>query len=62
VLEGETGYVVDGRSVEQVAGRVSRLLLDRDLAEQMGRRGRAWVAASWRWDGFADRLNGLLTS
>lgn len=60
VLEGENGYVVDGRSIEQVADRCSELLLDPALRERFGRRGRAWVAERWRWDDLATRLQQLL--
>ena len=60
VLDGETGYVVDGRSVAEVADRLVGLLLDRELARRMGERGRAWVQRSWRWDTAADRLRALL--
>ncbi|HET8614052.1 MAG TPA: glycosyltransferase family 4 protein [Actinomycetales bacterium] len=60
VLEGENGYVVDGRSVEQVAERCAELLLDRGLAERFGARGRAWVAERWRWDDLALRLRRIL--
>lgn len=61
VREGETGYVVDGRAVPAVADRVSRLLLDRDLAKRMGAAGRAWIEASWGWQGQADRMAALLS-
>ncbi len=50
VRDGETGYVVDGRSVAAVADRLVRLLGDARLAEGMGRRGRAWVREEWDWD------------
>jgi phosphatidylinositol alpha-1,6-mannosyltransferase len=50
VLPGETGYVVNGRSVAEVADRVGELLADPDRAAAMGRRGRAWVEAEWHWD------------
>lgn len=60
VLHGENGYVVSGRSVEQVADRVASLLEDRDLAQRFGARGRRWVAQQWRWDDLADRLERLL--
>ncbi len=60
VLEGENGFVVDGRSVEQVADRVATLLEDDALADRMGERGRAWVAESWLWDRQARRLQDLL--
>ena len=60
VLDGETGYVVPGRSVQAVADRVGRLLADRDAARAMGEKGRAWVEREWRWDALAARLGGFL--
>jgi phosphatidyl-myo-inositol dimannoside synthase len=60
VLDGETGYVVPGRSVGAVADRVARLLADRDAARAMGEKGRAWVERDWRWDALAARLGGFL--
>jgi phosphatidylinositol alpha-1,6-mannosyltransferase len=60
VLEGENGFVVDGRDVTQVAARCSQLLLDRDLAAAFGARGRQWVAERWRWDDLALRLDAIL--
>jgi phosphatidylinositol alpha-1,6-mannosyltransferase len=62
VLDGETGYVVNGRSEDQIAERISELLLDPDKAAEFGRRGRAWVEQAWRWDVIADRLSELLAS
>jgi phosphatidylinositol alpha-1,6-mannosyltransferase len=61
VRDGETGYVVDGRSPEAVGARVSELLLDRELAARMGAAGRSWVEDSWRWDVLAGELSGLLS-
>lgn len=60
VQDGTTGYVVDGRSREQIADRVSTLLLDKDLAAQMGEWGRRWVEQRWRWDDLAQQLQALL--
>lgn len=60
VREGETGYVVDGRDVVEVADRVARLLADRELARRMGAAGRAWVEAEWRWDDLAASMTKLL--
>jgi phosphatidylinositol alpha-1,6-mannosyltransferase len=60
VQDGVTGYVVDGRSVEEIADRVSTLLLDRQRATQMGEWGRRWVEQRWRWDDLADQLAALL--
>lgn len=60
VLDGETGYVVDGRSVQAVADAAARLLLDPPRASAMGAAGRAWVEREWRWDRLAERLRRLL--
>lgn len=60
VLDGENGYVVDGRDVSAVADRVARLLADRELSRRFGERGRAWVAERWRWDDLALRLQAIL--
>ncbi len=60
VLDGETGHVVDGRSVAEVAAAVAGLLADPDRARAMGAAGRAWVEREWRWDVLAGRLRTLL--
>jgi phosphatidylinositol alpha-1,6-mannosyltransferase len=60
VLEGETGYVVPGDSVEQCAARCVELLTDPVKAKAMGERGRAWVEETWQWDSIARILERLL--
>lgn len=61
VQDGTTGFVVDGRSVAQIADAVSRILLDPYLAAAMGAAGRHWVTDCWRWDAHAARLGKLLS-
>ncbi|MFE7412229.1 glycosyltransferase family 4 protein [Streptomyces laurentii] len=60
VLDGTTGWVVRGGSAEETADRVATLLLDPELRERMGTRGREWVEDRWRWDLLAERLRELL--
>jgi phosphatidyl-myo-inositol dimannoside synthase len=60
VLDGENGFVVDGRDADAVADRCAELLLDPALSARFGRRGREWVAQEWRWDDLAVRLQRLL--
>jgi phosphatidylinositol alpha-1,6-mannosyltransferase len=60
VQHNKTGLVVDGRSVDSVAGAVLELLTDRDRAAAMGAAGREWVTSQWRWDTLAARLANLL--
>ena len=60
VLDGETGYVVPGRSVTALAERITGLLADPDRARAMGQRGLAWVEQEWDWSRVAGRLDALL--
>ena len=56
VVEGETGVLVDGRNLEQVADAVSRLLEDPALAEGMGKAGRERVERFFTWPRAAAQL------
>ncbi|WSQ08491.1 glycosyltransferase family 4 protein [Streptomyces sp. NBC_01231] len=60
VLDGESGWVVRGGSVEETAERIVVLLGDAELRRRMGDRGRAWVEEKWRWDLLAEKLRALL--
>ncbi|GAA4480208.1 glycosyltransferase family 4 protein [Rhodococcus olei] len=60
VREGETGHVVDGRSVAAVAESVVSVLADRDRAAAMGVAGRKWASEQWGWDLMAAKLRALL--
>jgi phosphatidyl-myo-inositol dimannoside synthase len=62
ILDGETGYVVPGRSVPALAGRIIALLADPDRARVMGQRGQAWTEQEWDWSRVASRLQALLTA
>jgi phosphatidylinositol alpha-1,6-mannosyltransferase len=60
ILEGETGYVVGGRDVAALSGRLIALLEDPAGAKAMGEKGRAWVERDWNWDVAASRLRALI--
>jgi phosphatidyl-myo-inositol dimannoside synthase len=60
IVEGETGYVVGGRDVPALAGRLVTLLEDPASAKAMGEKGRAWVERDWNWDLTAGRLRALI--
>ena len=60
VIEGETGFVVDGRDVDEIAEKAVTLLSDAALRERMGVRGRSWVEAEWGWELWSARFNTLL--
>ncbi|MFT4086056.1 MAG: glycosyltransferase family 4 protein [Gordonia sp. (in: high G+C Gram-positive bacteria)] len=60
VRQGETGTVVDGRDVEEVAAAIISILLDPETAAAMGEAGRAWTRERWQWSQQAARLEQLL--
>jgi len=61
VLEGETGFAVDGTSSDSVAEAAVTLLDNPELARQMGVRGRQWIIDEWRWEIWAQKFAQLLT-
>jgi phosphatidyl-myo-inositol dimannoside synthase len=60
VLDGETGYVVPGRSVTALAERLTGLLSDPAGAVAMGEKGRGWIEREWTQDLVARRLQDIL--
>ncbi|WP_214326624.1 glycosyltransferase family 4 protein [Nonomuraea sediminis] len=60
VRHGETGLVVDGTDVEEVAAALVELLADPDRARKLGAQGRDWVTREWAWDLVAARFHALL--
>jgi phosphatidylinositol alpha-1,6-mannosyltransferase len=60
VLEGVTGYAVDGRSSKEVADAAIALLKNPERAQSMGARGRQWIIDEWRWEIWAQQFNSLL--
>lgn len=60
VLQAETGLVVNGRQIEELADAVVTILGDRELAAQMGAAGREWVQTRWNWDVMGARLRALI--
>jgi phosphatidylinositol alpha-1,6-mannosyltransferase len=60
VLEGETGFAVDGTSSAAVADAAITLLSQPELAARMGAQGREWILAQWQWKYWSERFNQLL--
>jgi phosphatidyl-myo-inositol dimannoside synthase len=56
LVDGETGLLVDGAQVQEVADAVATLLSDRDLARSMGRAGRERVERELTWSAVARTL------
>jgi phosphatidylinositol alpha-1,6-mannosyltransferase len=61
LIDGETGILVDGGSVTEVATAVGDLLADPDRARAMGAAGRQRVLRSHTWPDIAERLGQWLT-
>ena len=60
VVDGVTGFVVDGQNNQEIAAAAIRLLNDLDQAKKMGTAGRAWIIENWRWEIWSQRFNELL--
>lgn len=60
LLEGETGFAVDGRDSEKVAEAILHLLRDPAKAKAMGARGRQWIIENWEWKKWSEEFNALL--
>ncbi|MGZ4149342.1 MAG: glycosyltransferase family 4 protein [Actinomycetota bacterium] len=56
LVDGETGILVEGSRVEEVAGAIAALLGDPVLARTMGEAGRARVLRAHTWPRIAERL------
>jgi phosphatidyl-myo-inositol dimannoside synthase len=61
VLDGETGYLVNGTNTSEIAQRISYLIANPDVAKRMGEAGRNWVSQEWTWDQNFKKLDGLLS-
>ena len=62
IIDGTTGFLVDGYDIDAIAGRVVDLLQDDDLAGRMGVAGREWVHAELDPQQAAAQLFALVAS
>jgi len=60
LVPGETGLLVNGSDVAEVAGAVGSLLADPERANAMGRAGRERVVRAFGWSRAAEQLAGWL--
>ena len=62
LIQGETGYVVDGRNTLEIARQISYLIRDPESARRLGAKGRDWIESNWSWqlwgEKFAEVLRG----
>lgn len=61
VVNGETGFLVDGTNTAEIAGRIAYLFANPDVVKGMGEAGRNWVTQEWTWDQSFKKLDGLLS-
>jgi phosphatidylinositol alpha-1,6-mannosyltransferase len=60
LVPGETGLLVNGSNIEEVADAVGSLLADPERAQAMGRAGRERVERAFGWSRAAEQLAGWL--
>jgi phosphatidyl-myo-inositol dimannoside synthase len=60
VVNGVTGFVVDGENDQEIASAAINLLKDINGAKAMGQAGREWIIENWRWEIWSKRFNQLL--
>jgi phosphatidyl-myo-inositol dimannoside synthase len=60
VLDGVTGLLVDPLDPEAIAAALSRVLSSPEMADRLGREGRARVEREFTWPHFAQRLQAVL--
>jgi phosphatidylinositol alpha-1,6-mannosyltransferase len=60
VIEGETGFSVDGKSAPAIAQAAIHLLENPEFAAQLGAQGRDWIVSQWRWEIWSEAFNKLL--
>jgi len=60
VLEGVTGFVVQGTKTSEIADKAISLLSNSSLREAMGAAGREWIVKEWRWQIWSEKFNALL--
>ena len=62
VIHGETGFVVNGEKIEEIAERSLELLRNHDLRLSMSQRAREFATKQWHWEIWASEFNKLLKS
>ena len=64
MIDGKTGFLVDEGDYQGWLEKISKILNDKDLADDMGRHGKKFVQDTFNWDicakKFLDKLNSNL--
>ena len=62
MIQGETGVVVAGSRVGEIARAVNELLDHPAQMVEMGKAGRAWTQERWSWQIWGERFREVLLS
>ena len=60
LIQGETGYVVDGRNTLEIARQISYLIRDPESARRLGAKGRDWIESNWSWQLWGEKFSEVL--
>jgi phosphatidylinositol alpha-1,6-mannosyltransferase len=60
IIDGITGVLIDGKSLEQIASAVISLLSNPEKSKTMGKNGRRWVSQEFTWDGVVQKTHKLV--
>jgi phosphatidylinositol alpha-1,6-mannosyltransferase len=60
VLDGETGFVVDGTNIDAIAQKAIAMLSNDELRQEMAARGREWAISTWSWKIWGSRFKEIL--
>jgi glycosyltransferase involved in cell wall biosynthesis/GT2 family glycosyltransferase len=62
IRDGETGFLVEFRNMDQLVDRVKTLCENPNLIPEMGRRGRVFVSHHYSAESFVERLKGAYSN
>jgi len=60
LIDGKSGLLVDGNSVDEIAAAAIKILTDPKLKKDMGDFGNKWVNQEWTWEIWSKRFNEIL--
>jgi len=62
VKDGINGFLVNGNEPVEMGKAISKILNNKELADNMGKNARSYVLEQWRWDRGIDRLEECILS
>lgn len=60
IIDGETGLLVDPLNISQIAGALISLLTNSELAQRLGKKGRARVEEELNWEKMAKKVREII--